>query len=68
MEVVCLVVCNRLFCTHVLWSDASRATFYVIISQFGTAYWFAFLFLLAPIIGKFESPKNLPLSIHKSLK
>ena len=33
----------------------------IIISQFGTVYWFAFLFLLAPIVGKFESPKNLPL-------
>jgi ubiquinol-cytochrome c reductase cytochrome b subunit len=41
---------------------------YVIISQFGTAYWFGFLFILAPLVGLYESPKNLPSSIHKSLK
>ena len=41
---------------------------YVIISQFGTAYWFAFLFFLAPIVGKFESPKNLPLKYTQEFK
>ena len=41
---------------------------YVIISQFGTAYWFAFLFVLAPLVGWFETPKDLPQSIHKSME
>ena len=39
---------------------------YVILSQIGTAYWFGFLFILAPLVGWFETPKRLPQSIHKS--
>ena len=33
---------------------------YVTISRLGTAYWFGFLFILAPLIGHFEKPKELP--------
>ena len=41
---------------------------YVILSQIGTVYWFAFLFVLAPLVGWFETHKQLPKSIHESLK
>ena len=40
---------------------------YVTISRLGTAYWFGFLFVLAPLVGHFEKPKELPLSIHQSM-
>ena len=41
---------------------------YVILSQIGTAYWFGFLFVLAPLVGIYESPKQLPRSIHDSMQ
>ena len=41
---------------------------YVTISRLGTAYWFGFLFILAPLIGHFEKPKELPSSIHQSME
>ena len=31
-------------------------------------YWFGFLFILAPLIGHFEKPKELPSSIHQSME
>ena len=41
---------------------------YVTPGRIGTAYWFAFLFLLAPLIPLIENPKDLPSSIHKYIK
>ena len=41
---------------------------YVTISRIGTAYWFGFLFVLAPLVGKFETHKPLPQSIHQSME
>ena len=41
---------------------------YVIISRIGTAYWFGFLFVLAPLVGHFENGKQLPASIHQSME
>ena len=41
---------------------------YVTISRIGTAYWFAFLFVLAPLVGKFEIHKPLPQSIHQTME
>ena len=41
---------------------------YVTLGQIGTAYWFAFLFLLAPLVPFFEETKELPSSIHKYIK
>ena len=41
---------------------------YVTISRIGTAYWFAFLFVLAPLVGKFEIHKPIPKSIHQSME
>mgnify|MGYP005991795451 FL=1 len=41
---------------------------YVTLGRIGTAYWFAFLFLLAPLIPLIENPKDLPSSIHKYIK
>ena len=41
---------------------------YVTLGQIGTFYWFAFLFLLAPLVPFFEETKELPSSIHKYIK
>jgi len=41
---------------------------YVTISRIGTAYWFGFLFVLAPLVGMYETPKQLPQSIHQSME
>ena len=41
---------------------------YVTISRIGTAYWFGFLFVLAPLVGKFEKHKPLPSSIHQAME
>jgi len=41
---------------------------YVTLGQLGTAYWFGFIFILAPLVGWFETPKPLPQSIHKSME
>ena len=41
---------------------------YVTLGRIGTAYWFAFLFLLAPLVPLIEDPKDLPESIHKYIK
>ena len=41
---------------------------YVTLGRIGTAYWFAFLFLLAPLIPLIENTKELPSSIHKYIK
>ena len=41
---------------------------YVTISRIGTAYWFGFLFVLAPLVGKFETHKPLPSSIHQAME
>jgi quinol-cytochrome oxidoreductase complex cytochrome b subunit len=40
---------------------------YVIIARFGTAYWFLFLLVLAPLVGFLETPKQ-PLTISNYLK
>ena len=41
---------------------------YVTLGRIGTAYWFAFLFLLAPLVPLIEDTKDLPESIHKYIK
>lgn len=41
---------------------------YVTLGRVGTAYWFAFLFVLAPLVPFFEKTKELPSSIHKYIK
>jgi ubiquinol-cytochrome c reductase cytochrome b subunit len=41
---------------------------YVTLGRLGTAYWFGFLFFLAPIVPFFENTKPLPQSIHKYIK
>ena len=52
-----------------MWVGAMPAEgIYVILGQLGTAYWFAFIFLLAPLVGQFETPRHLPNSIHESMK
>ena len=40
---------------------------YVLISRIGTAYWFLFIFVLAPLVGFLETPRQ-PLSITNYLK
>ena len=52
-----------------MWVGAMPAEgIYVILGQLGTAYWFAFIFLFAPLVGWFETPRQLPNSIHESMK
>ena len=41
---------------------------YVTLGQIGTFYWFAFLFLLAPLVPLIEEPKELPPNIHQYVK
>ena len=41
---------------------------YVLLGQIGTFYWFAFLFLLAPLVPFFENTKQLPASINQYVK
>jgi ubiquinol-cytochrome c reductase cytochrome b subunit len=41
---------------------------YVTLGQIGTFYWFAFLFLLAPLVPFIENTKPLPQSIYKYVK
>ena len=50
------------------WGSMPSEETYVTISRLGTAYWFGFLFILAPLIGHFEKPKELPSSIHQSME
>lgn len=38
---------------------------YVIIAQVGTVYWFAYLLILAPLVGLFERPSRMPKDIHE---
>lgn len=38
---------------------------YVLIAQIGTFYWFAYLLVLAPLVGKFERPSRMPKDIHE---
>ena len=41
---------------------------YVTLGQIGTFYWFAFLFLLAPLIPFIENTKPLPASINEYVR
>jgi len=38
---------------------------YVWIARVGTLYWFAYLLVLAPLVGIYEKPKRLPADIHE---
>ena len=38
---------------------------YVIIAQIGTAYWFAYFLILAPLVGLLERPSRMPKDIHE---
>jgi ubiquinol-cytochrome c reductase cytochrome b subunit len=38
---------------------------YILLGRIGTFYWFAFLFLLAPLMPLIEKTKELPESIHQ---
>ena len=40
---------------------------YLLIARLGLVYYFVFLLVLTPVIGKFEKPKQLPTSISDSL-
>ena len=52
-----------------MWVGAMPAEgIYVVLGRLGTAYWFGFIFILAPIVGLFETPKTLPASIHESME
>ena len=52
-----------------MWVGAMPAEgIYVVLGRLGTAYWFGFIFVLAPIVGLFETPKTLPASIHESME
>ncbi len=49
-----------------MWVGAKPAEgIYVLIAQVGTAYWFIYLLILAPLVGKYEKPKRLPNDIHE---
>ena len=51
-----------------MWVGAMPAEgIYVVLGRLGTAYWFGFIFILAPIVGLLETPKTLPASIHESM-
>ena len=51
-------ICSRLSNFNVL-ELCQQKNSYVTISRIGTAYWFAFLFVLAPLVGKFEIHKPI---------
>ena len=36
---------------------------YLLIARIGLVYYFVFILILTPLIGKFEKPKTLPASI-----
>ena len=38
---------------------------YVTIAQIGTAYWFAYFLILAPLVGLLERPSRMPRDIHE---
>jgi ubiquinol-cytochrome c reductase cytochrome b subunit len=40
---------------------------YVLISRIGTAYWFLFFLVLAPLVGYLETPRQ-PLTISNFLR
>ena len=40
----------------------------VCLGRIGTAYWFGFLFVLAPLVPIIEKIKPLPTSIHKAME
>ena len=37
---------------------------WVMLSRIGTAYWFAYFLILAPVVGWLEKPNPLPDAIH----
>jgi len=52
-----------------MWVGAMPAEgIYVTLGRLGTAYWFGFIFILAPLVGIFETPRQLPTSIHASME
>jgi len=48
-----------------MWAGAMPAEgIYVWIARVGTLYWFAYLLVLAPLVGRYEKPNRLPRDIH----
>jgi ubiquinol-cytochrome c reductase cytochrome b subunit len=37
---------------------------FITLSRVGTAYWFAFFLIIAPVVGLVEKPTPPPLAIH----
>ncbi len=49
-----------------MWVGAMPAEgIYVWLARAGTLYWFAYLLILAPLVGIYEKPKRLPRDIHE---
>ncbi len=49
-----------------MWAGAMPAEgVYLWIARAGTLYWFAYLLVLAPLVGIYEVPKKLPKDIHE---
>lgn len=49
-----------------MWAGAMPAEgVYLWIARAGTLYWFAYLLILAPLVGIYEVPKKLPKDIHE---
>ncbi|MEM7775576.1 MAG: hypothetical protein AAF732_08195 [Pseudomonadota bacterium] len=38
---------------------------YVAVAQVGTAYWFAYFLILAPLVGIYETPSRMPCDLHE---
>jgi ubiquinol-cytochrome c reductase cytochrome b subunit len=41
---------------------------WVMLSRIGTAYWFLFFLVIAPVVGWTEKPLAVPDSIHTAMK
>ena len=55
-------------CVVLGWLGAKPAEgVYVIAARFGTAYYFAYFFLILPVLGFIEKPKALPASISDAV-
>ena len=41
---------------------------WIMLGRIGTAYWFAYFLILAPVVGWFEKPLRVPDSIHEATR
>jgi len=39
---------------------------WIMLGRIGTAYWFLYFLVLAPVVGWFEKPLRVPDSIHEA--